>query len=66
MFLLSVGGGGGRLLSAGRGEGVRGLGTKKFVSQKWPGKTFPIVNFVFFPRWSFWSGGGGGSPPVGF
>ena len=39
--------------------GGKGSGTQKFVYQKWPDQFFPIVNFVFFPQWSLWSGGGG-------
>ena len=37
----------------------QGSGTQNFVYQKWPDPIFPIVN-RFFPRWSLWSGGGGG------
>ena len=43
------------------GGGVGGSRTQKFVYQKWPNKIFPIVNSVFPPRWSLWSGEGGGS-----
>ena len=38
---------------------TRGGGGGQFVNQKWP-KIVPFVNFVFFPRWSHWSGGGAG------
>ena len=46
-----------RLEGGGGGEG--GFGTQTFVYQKWPDKTFPIVNFIFFFD-GHWSGGGGG------
>ena len=41
-----------------RREEGGGSGTQKFVCQQWPDQIFLIVNFVFFPRWSLWSGGG--------
>ena len=44
-----------------------GSGTQKTVYPKWPDQIFPMVNFAFFPRWSLWSGGGGGvstTPPL--
>ena len=39
-------------------ERGRGSGTQKFVYQKWPDRIVPIVNLVFPPRSSLWSGGG--------
>ena len=36
-----------------------GSGTQKFVHQKWHSH-FPNGRFRSFPRWSLWSGGGGG------
>ena len=47
---------------AGVEEERRGGGGKK-VCQKWPDKIFPTGNFVYFPKWSLWSGGGGRYPP---
>ena len=45
-------------------EAWRGLGPQKMAYQKWPDQSIPIVNLVFFPRWSLWSGGGGALPVV--
>ena len=47
----------GRLVLTG-GGGVLG---PKGVRQQWPHQIFPIVNFAFFPKWSLWSFGGGGT-----
>ena len=55
----------------GRGGGGGGRsGTQEFVSQKWPDRIFLNYKFRFFPQWSLWSGGeggsrGGGSPLMG-
>ena len=38
----------------------RRVGGQKCVYQKWPNQIFPKINFLFFPRWSLCSGGGGG------
>ena len=45
----------------GGGGGGRGFGTQKCADQKWPCSDIPIRKFRFFPRWSLWSGGGGGA-----
>ena len=39
-------------------EGGGGSGTQKCGYEKRPDQIFPTVNFVFFARWSLWSGGG--------
>ena len=43
-----------------RGGGRRGLGPKSLCTKSGPRHDFPNGKFRFFPRWSLWSGGGGG------
>ena len=52
------GGGGGR--GQGRGGGRGGVWDPKVWVPKRARSSFPDCNFRVFPRWSLWSGGGGG------